>query len=218
MPAQEWGTAEHAERYLAKADEYPHRAEADGALLELVPMEARRILDLGTGDGRVLGLLAGDRPGMAGVGVDASAPMLRAARARFAGAKGIELIEHDLGEPLPSLPRFDAVVSSFAIHHLEHERKRSLYGEILDLLEPGGVFVNLEHVASPTERVHTAFFEAIGEPPEHEDPSDRLLDVETQLGWLRELGFVDVDCFWKWREMAVLAATKPVLSVTKADS
>ncbi len=74
----------------------------------------------------------------------------------------------------------------------------------------GGAFVNLEHVASPTERLHLAFFEAIGEPLEDEAPSDRLLDVETQLGWLRELGFADVDCFWKWREMAVLAGVKPI--------
>ncbi len=96
-----------------------------------------------------------------------------------------------------------------AIHHLEHERKRSLYGEVFDLLEPGGVFANFEHVASPTHRLHLAFFAAIDEPIENEDPSDRLLDVETQLGWLREIGFDDVDCYWKWLEMALLISVKP---------
>ena len=99
-----------------------------------------------------------------------------------------------------------------AIHHLEHERKRSLYGEVFDVLEPGGVFANFEHVASATHRLHLAFFAAIGEPLEHEDPSDRLLDVETQLGWLREHGFDDVDCYWKWLEMALLVAVKPTTS------
>jgi hypothetical protein len=53
--------------------------------------------------------------------------------------------------------------------------------EVFDILEPGGVFANLEHVASPTHRMHLAFYAAIGEPIEDEDPSDRLLDVETQL-------------------------------------
>jgi tRNA (cmo5U34)-methyltransferase len=112
-------------------------------------------------------------------------------------------------EPLPELGSFDVVVSSFAIHHLEHERKRSLYGEVFGLLEPGGVFANLEHVASPSRRAHPAFFAAIGEPLEHEDPSDRLLGVEPQLGWLRGFGFGDVDCYWKWREMALLVGVKP---------
>jgi SAM-dependent methyltransferase len=119
------------------------------------------------------------------------------------------LIQHDLAGPLPALGRFDAVISSFAIHHLEHERKRSLYGEVLDMLEPGGVFANFEHVASPNDRLHAAFFAAIGVPIEDEDASDRLLDVETQLGWLRELGFDDVDCYWKWLEMALILGVKP---------
>jgi hypothetical protein len=40
-------------------------------------------------------------------------------------------------------------VSSFAIHHLKHERKHELYEEIYDIINPTGVFSNLEHVASP---------------------------------------------------------------------
>lgn len=168
------------------------------------------MLDLGTGDGRLLALLQADRSEMVGVGLDFSALMLAGARKRFAEDERVELVEHDLAEPLPPLGGFDAVVSSFAIHHFEHERKRSLYGEVFDLLDPGGVFANFEHVASPSRRLHLAFFAAIDEPIENEDPSDRLLDVETQLGWLRELGFEDVDCYWKWLEMALLIGVKPV--------
>jgi SAM-dependent methyltransferase len=209
MPAHEWTSAEHVDRYLGRADDFPRRVEGESVLLEQVPDTAHRILDLGTGDGRLLALLRADREEMHGVGLDFSRRMLEAARERFAGEERIELIEHDLAEPLPALGRFDAVVSSMAIHHLEHERKRSLYGEAFDLLEPGGVFANFEHVASPTPRMHKAFFAAIGEPLEHEDPSDRLLDVESQLGWLRELGFDDVDCYWKWLEMALLIGVKP---------
>jgi len=210
MPGEEWTADEQKVHcYLDRADEFPHRLEGEGVLLEHVPQGARRILDLGTGDGRLLALLQADRQEMFGVGFDFSELMLKVAHKRFAGDERIDLIEHDLAESLPALGRFDAVVSSFAIHHLEHERKRSLYGEVFDLLEPGGIFANFEHVASPTHRLHLAFFAAIDEPLENEDPSDRLLDVETQLGWLRELGFDDVDCYWKWLEMALLIGVKP---------
>src|SRR3712207_1859526 len=114
MPAEEWTTAEHALRYLARADAYPRRAEGEGALLEQVPCDARRVLDLGTGDGRLLGLLSHDRPGILGVGLDFSEPMLQAAHERFADERRITLINHDLSEPLPgeALGRFDVVVRS----------------------------------------------------------------------------------------------------------
>jgi SAM-dependent methyltransferase len=209
VAGEEWTQDEEkVSGYLGLADEFPHRLEGEGVLLEHVPLEVRRVLDLGTGDGRLTAMLRVDRPELLATGLDFSALMLERARRRFAGDERIEMLEHDLSRSLPQLGRFDAVVSSFAIHHLEHERKRELYGEVLELLEPGGVFANFEHVASPNERLHRAFFAAIDVPVEEADPSDRLLDVETQLGWLRELGFDDVDCYWKWLEMALLIGRK----------
>jgi cyclopropane fatty-acyl-phospholipid synthase-like methyltransferase len=104
---------------------------------------------------------------------------------------------------------FDAIISSLAIHHLTHERKKELYTEIFNHINSKGVFCNFEHVASPTERLHRKFFLAIGQMPEQEDPSNKLLDVEVQLRWLRKIGFVDVDCYWKWLEIALLVGVKP---------
>jgi SAM-dependent methyltransferase len=180
-------------------------------VLEVVPADARRILDLGSGDGRLLALLRVDRPGGRCAALDASPAMLDAARARFAGEPGVAVRRHDLAEPLPAgLGPFDAVVSAFAVHHLEHARKRALYREAHDLLAPGGVFANLEHVASPTDALHVRFLAELGLRPDEEDASNRLLDVETQLGWLREIGFADVDCLWKWREMALLTGVRPL--------
>ena len=206
----EWTKTEHAECYLARQDTIPHRTEGEAVLVAHIPRSARRILDLGTGDGRLIALLRQDRPELEALGLDVSRPMLAAARKQLGAEDRITLLHHDMNRQLPAMGRFDAAVSCFAIHHLDDARKRSLYGEVFDLLEPGGVFANLEHVASPSERLHRRFYEAIGYPDDWEDPSNQLLDVETQVQWLRGLGFEDVDCYWKWLEMALLIGVKPV--------
>jgi tRNA (cmo5U34)-methyltransferase len=212
-PVNLWTSPEHVQDYLGRADQISHRNEGEAALLEFVPPSARRILDLGTGDGRLLARVRAEqvRRGRAdteAVALDFSPAMLEAARRRFAGEPSVKVLEHNLDLPLPALGKFDAAISSFAIHHLGDERKRSLYDEVFGLLNPGGVFCNLEHVSSPTARLHEEFLLRIGFTVETEDPSNKLLDVETQLGWLREIGFVDVDCHWKWRELALLAGRR----------
>jgi len=209
VAGSEWVDPARALRYLGRADSMPHRTEGEEALQELVPPDAARVLDLGTGDGRLLALVLERRPRTEGVALDFSPTMLAAARERFATCRAVNVIEHDLEHRLPNLGAFTAVVTSFAIHHLEHERKRSLYAEILDQLSPGGVFANLEHVSSPSPALHRAYLQWMGFTPQDEDPSNRLLDLETQLGWLRELGYSDVDCLWKWREFALLTGTRP---------
>jgi SAM-dependent methyltransferase len=204
----EWRTPAHALAYLARADTIPHRTEGEAELLEHLPAGIRRVLDLGSGDGRLLDLVLRRCPDARGVALDFSPAMLDGLRARFGGWERVEIVAHDFAAPLPVLGVFDAVVSSFAIHHVEHPRKRALYQEVFDRLGPGGVFLNLEHVASPTPRLHEFFLAAIGYTVETEDPSNKLLDAWTQLRWLDEIGFADVDCAWKWREMALLVATR----------
>ena len=157
-----WTSTEHARDYLGRADQISHRTEGEATLLEFIPSNTRGILDLGTGDGRLLALVRGAHPETDAVAVDFSPAMLDAARKRFSGDSRVTIVEHNLDFPLPSLGKFDAVISSFAIHHLTHERKRALYAEIFGLLHAGGVFCNLEHVASPTERLHEEFLLRIG--------------------------------------------------------
>jgi SAM-dependent methyltransferase len=207
--SSEWQSPEHALAYLRRADRIPHRVDGEETLLAELPVDCRRVLDLGSGDGRLLALVLLARPGANGVAADFSPPMIDKLVARFGADPRVEVVRHDLAQPLPmSLGRFDAVVSSFAIHHVEHPRKRALYEEIFGLLNPRGLFANLEHVASATEALHARFFEAMGMTIADEDASNRLLDVETQLRWLREIGFDDADCYWKWRELALLVGRR----------
>ncbi len=198
------------------------------------------VLDLGCGDGVLLETLlaAFPNPEMA-VALDGSAAMLERVGERLAGRENVSFVLADFNEAiwrnkLPTAARaFDVIVSGFAIHHSEDARKRELYAEIFGLLAPGGVFVNVEHVASATplgeQFVETAYAEnllrfrreeqseagltlddVLAELRARPDKTaNRLAPVETQLGWLREAGFTDVDCYWKHFELAVLAGYKP---------
>jgi len=204
----EYATAAHALKYLARADRIPHRTEGESVLLEFIPQKVERILDLGTGDGRLLALLKIDRRDAEGIALDFSPTMLTAARERFRNDAKVQVIQHNLDDPLPHLGRFDVIVSSFAIHHCTDERKKTLYSEIYTALTPGGIFCNLEHVAPGTPELHARFLRSLGITEADEDPSNKVVSVETQLQWLREIGFQDVDCHWKWLELALFGGTR----------
>jgi tRNA (cmo5U34)-methyltransferase len=209
-PTSEWQTVDHALTYLARSDKLPHRVEGEKVLLDQISPNVKRVLDLGTGDGRLLSLVLLNNPSAEGVALDFSDPMITQAKKRFTDNPRVRIVKHDFSQPLPeNLGCFDAVVSSLAIHHLTDPRKKQLYTEIFAHLNPKGVFCNLEHVSSPTQNLHLKFIALVGQTPETEDPSNKLLDVETQLRWLRKIGFVDVDCSWKWLELALLTGFKP---------
>jgi ubiquinone/menaquinone biosynthesis C-methylase UbiE len=205
----EWAKPEHALEYLRRLEEIPHRKEGEATLISEVPKHATRVLDLGCGNGHLLALLLAHCHQATGVGLDFSPTMLSEAAHRFESDPRVELVMHDLNSHLPDLGRFSVIASSFAIHHCADDRKRAVYHEVWRILEPAGVFCNLEHVASPNQRVHQRFLEAMNTAGQEEDPSNQLLDVETQLRWLREIGYDDVDCYWKWRELALIVARKP---------
>jgi SAM-dependent methyltransferase len=205
-----WVNTEHALSYLSKRDTLPHRVEGLEVLVELLPSRAERVLDLGTGDGSTLALVLAAYPDARGVGLDFGDEMLRQAGERFDGDPRVAIDRHDLSQPLPpEVGSFDLVVSSFAIHHLDPPRQRALYGEVFGCLTPGGSFINVEHVASATDDLHHEFLAQLGIAPEDDDPSNQLVPVADHLEWLDCWGFVNVDCFWKWRELAVVAGTKP---------
>lgn len=206
----EWQTIDHTYAYLARADKLPHRTEGERALLDQISPNVKRVLDLGTGDGRLLSLVLLKNPNIEGIALDFSDPMISQAKKRFIKDSRVKIIKHDFSIPLPeSLGSFDAVISSLAIHHLENSRKKQLYTEIFNHLNTNGIFCNLEHVSSATDSLHLKFLEATGFTLQTEDPSNILLDVETQLQWLRQIGFIDVDCYWKWLEMALLVGFRP---------
>jgi SAM-dependent methyltransferase len=197
----------------------------------------RRFLDLGCGDGVLGEALLEAHPQACGVFLDFSEPMLDAARERIGatGRSGNEFILADCGdrawkEPKAFSTTFDVVVSGFSIHHQRDERKRELYAEILELIEPGGLFLNLEHVASRGEWGEELFDEyfidsifayhsrmgggrsraEVAEAYVHraDKAANILAPVEAQCDWLRELGYEEVDCYFKTFELALFGGRR----------
>ncbi|MGH9359668.1 MAG: class I SAM-dependent methyltransferase [Terriglobia bacterium] len=207
-PASIWKTAEHALDYLRRADGIPHRPEGEAVLLDFIPARAARILDLGSGNGRLVRLVKSVHPQVKAVALDFSPPMLETLKNNFGGDSSVTIVSHNLEQPLPDLGRFDAIVSSLAIHHLPDPRKRALYGEIYEALASGAVFLNLEHVTSPTQELRESFQARYMHRQVENDASNIYLDMETQLQWFREIGFTNVDCYWKWLELALIGGKR----------
>jgi SAM-dependent methyltransferase len=217
----------------------PHRQEQIEMMLAVLlaggAPPPTQVLDLGCGSGALLGAVLAAFPAASGVGVDYSPPMLAEAREKLAPfGERAALVAADLRAPgwqAAVAGPFDAVVSGYAIHHLPDERKRALYGEIFALLAPGGAFFHAEHVSSATPELEALFDEAMarhlharrrerGEDVTLETvrrhlltrpdrAANLLLPVETQLAWLRDLGFTQVDCYWKWYELALFGGRRP---------
>jgi len=203
-----WSDPAKVDEYVGRVGRLAPRLAGEAALVELLPEPVERVLDLGCGDGRLTALVLDARPGVVeAIAVDSSPAMLERARARFADDPRVRVLEGDLADPITALGTFDVVVSGFAIHHLVDEHKVRLLHEVVAQLRPGGRYANLEVVASPTPELHAEFRRAIER--EADDPEDRLVDVETQLGWMREAGFAHVDCMWKWRGFALLSGRAP---------
>lgn len=198
-------------------------------------------LDMGCGDGILLDTVFSRWQGAKGIALDGSEPMLELAKKRFSKSQNADVVfvhtdfnDANWRDNLP-VRSFSAVVSGFAIHHSEDERKREIYAEVFGMLEPGGVFVNIEHVASATpfgeelfefayaqnitrkrqaEGRNVTFEETLEEVTLRLDKSaNRLVPVATQTQWLSDIGYTDVDCYWKHYELAIIAGYKP-LSLT----
>ena len=108
--------------------------EGENVLLDFIPKTTRKVLDLGTGDGRLIKILKTKIPSAKYVAIDFSPPMLKTLKGRFASDISVSIIQHNLDSRLPNVGYFDAVISSLAIHHLKQERKKD------------SVFRNLFHI------------------------------------------------------------------------
>lgn len=189
-----------------------------GSILRAFPFPDQdqiKVLDLGAGTGLVSAMVAEAYPHSRVLAVDISEKMLDQARKRFAQNTRVSVKVMDYGEqPLPM--GFDAVVSALSIHHLDHQGKRELFSKIHDALNPGGVFVNAELVLGESQevedlwqRVWREYLEGGGLGRDELDAIYHRMEIDInaglweQMDWLRDAGFSDVDCLYKYNNFAV---------------
>ena len=209
--------------------------EVIGKIARLWRPNPKRILDLGCGDGILGRFLLEQFPAAQVVFADFSEPMLDAARMRLEGEERAVIKKADFSDSawmdaVEIHPPFDLVLSGFAIHHQPDERKKALYSEIHSLLSRGGLFLNLEHVSSLTPPAHVLFDEFFvdylhefhsrsgggvsreeiaAKYYQRPDKGENILaPLDRQCQWLRDIGYEDVDCFFKLFELALFGGRK----------
>lgn len=180
------------------------------------------VLDLGAGTGLFSDMVARRFVRAHITLIDISPGMMDRARARLGEGERFSYRVADLaGVRLPK--PVDAVISALAIHHLSDDDKSALYARAYQSLRPGGIFVNAEQVAGPSavlqQRMHwnwLADARALGASEAEIGQAlvrmreDRPATLETQLDWLRRIGFAEVDCVWKRGMFAVFSGQMPV--------
>jgi len=192
----------------------------------------KSFLDLGCGNGRLGATLLDNFPDAKGVFLDFSDTMLDAARERFSAPHRVEWCDYSTSEWLNIIDNdrpFDVVISGFSIHHQSDERKKEIFSEVFSILSPGGIFLNLEHVASRSQFGKDLFVDSFVENMyehyqkkgtdmsreeitkkfiETDEATNILAIVEDQCRWLTEVGFSDVVCFLKHYELALFGGRK----------
>lgn len=213
----------------------------DGALNAVLEMAVRgrrtprRILELGAGTGGLTALLLARFPEAEILGVDGSPEMLERARAKLGSAGGRLRLEcaafEDVGGRAALFGKFDLIVSSFSLHHMDHERMRRLFCDLRRMLEPSGQLIVADYVLTEHFNLQEKYedvwveYRARGMETQlgikmdkaevsalHEETKeaegDNPATLDNLLRWLRDASFTDVDCHWKYYCYAVFGGVR----------
>ena len=191
--------------------------------IDLIPFDTEdkfTVLDLGAGTGLLTALILNSFPKASSMVLDISGKMLEKAKERFKGNDHVHFCAMDYARSLPT-GEFDLIVSAMSIHHLYDPDKRLLYKKIYNALLPGGMFIHAELVKGTTDATEVTYqrmwFEHLKKTDLTEDQLSVIFErmshdittpLDIQLDWLKEAGFMDVDCFYKYYNFTVYAGRK----------
>jgi tRNA (cmo5U34)-methyltransferase len=193
-----WNPSTYLELMREEVPDY-ERLQAETAAASN-DVEARVILELGTGTGETARRVLATHPGARLCGLDASEQMLAVARDALAGLD-VSLTVARLEDPLPAGP-FELVISALAVHHLDSTGKRDLFLRVARVLAPGGRFV-LGDVVIPEDPADVV-------TPIDDGGYDKPDRAADQLAWLSDAGLRGA-IRWQHRDLVVLVADKASL-------
>jgi ubiquinone/menaquinone biosynthesis C-methylase UbiE len=141
--------AAHAEHWDAMRSLHVAEDQVEAALARaLGHAPIGRLVDVGTGTGRMLALFAGEASHA--TGIDRSPEMLRLARAKLNGA-AIELRQGDIG----ALPLDDASADTVILHQVLHylPAPEAAIAELARILAPGGCVLIVDFASHDLEEL-----------------------------------------------------------------
>ncbi len=216
---------------------HPNRRRMVEIMLDVLSASGREpglVLDIGTGTGYLLDQLLDRFPAARAVAVDGSPAMMTLARARlgrFADRVDFRVFDfRSLAEACADVGTVDAVVSTFALHHLAAIDKASLARAAFGLLAPGGYFLSGDLIVCEDDdvedlvqrmRVRGIVARAGGDPRfcdevttratlsriERED-NDQPQKLEADIAGLKAAGFGHISVFWRETREVVLGGVK----------
>jgi tRNA (cmo5U34)-methyltransferase len=201
----------------------PYFQKQNSLMMDLIPWERRatfKALDLGSGPGVLSRLLLDTFPNAQVVAFDISAAMLEICKRklwaypnRASFIRG-DFTTDDFGSG------YDAVFAGLVLHHTDDAGKRNFFKKVLGRMTPGGILLARDIVRGSTPRLNDEYeklwrlyMRAQGEDGAlwHDkfQAKDLPATVDDQLKWLKEAGFIDVDCHWRYLNFAITGGRKP---------
>jgi tRNA (cmo5U34)-methyltransferase len=185
-------------------------------------VENPEILDIGAGTGLLSAFLMERYPEASFTLIDISEKMLDVAKDRFRGNSNVKYIVADYSK-YQFAEKYDMVVSALSIHHLKDEEKKEIYKKSYSLLKQNGILINADQVYGETlfienlnKKIWRQYIEDSGLPEEEilagyeRIKLDKESTLHQQMNWLKEAGFCDISCIYKFYQFAVMFGRKVV--------